>query len=380
MFALSYRPYAFGAFSIPRARDIADAHSCGRLIYYCGAEGRPVAAAIFRVLRADSRHKDFCRRMCTIPRGSLFIQHLAALPGYEAEMMPKLFRALRKQVRAPQTWIELHEENRALREQVGEHGFAHVLTKVMASSDIRGMYVHPREANSLPPLHACEIPTLLSIDPEFLSDEELSALKHELLRYLARGNGWGQHYSHYNKRHSWTAFAIRGYLPEDPTFIIKPTEMSKAWKASHPEQLRATCDETVAASHFPATLKVLADIPGRKQRVRFMRLASGNGELGRHADVTDQDAGTSDGCVMRLHIPLVTGRDVAFQGWGIRGTHEEMHFAPGGLYYIDQRKPHRVTNKSPVDRIHLVVDVYASAELRERLTSRYPGKALNPCM
>ena len=96
-----------------------------------------------------------------------------------------------------------------------------------------------------------------------------------------------------------------------------------------------------------------------------MRLASFGGELARHADITDREAGTRDGCVARLHIPLVTHEDVLFESWGLRGERQEMHFAVRGLYYLDQRKPHRVINRSPVERIHLVVDTYCSEELRE---------------
>ena len=369
LFADAYRPYGFGAFSIPKMRDIANADSSHHLIYSRSDDARLAGAAIFKVLSADSRHRDFCGRTCVIKRGNLFVQHLAISPGAEAEIVPKLFGVLKEKAQASQIWIELHEENQALREQVERKlGFVHVLTKITASSDIRGVYAHPAEVSFLPPLPLCDIPTLLCLDAEFLSPEMLSALKDELLRYMERGNTWGQHYSHYNKRHSWTAFAICGYAPEDPAFIIKPTEMSKDWKADHPEQLTATCGETIAAAYFPSTLKVLTGIPGKKERVRFMRLASGNGELGRHADVTDRNAGTSDGCIMRLHIPLMTHQDVVFKGWGLRGECEQMHFAAGGLYYIDQRKPHHVINRSPIERIHLVVDVYATAQLREVLS------------
>lgn len=41
----------------------------------------------------------------------------------------------------------------------------------------------------------------------------------------------------------------------------------------------------------------------------------------------------------------------------------KMHFKTGALYYLDIRKPHRVSNRSPLERIHLVIDAVASAEL-----------------
>lgn len=356
-------------------RDIATAHSRGSLIYVQDADNRIAGAATFKVLEADSRHKDFCGRTCVLRRGSLFVQHLGVRPEAAALVVSEMLGVLGAIASTPQTWLEVHEENRSLREQIeGKAGFAYVFTKIMASSDIRGMYVRPTAVKYLPTLPQHEIPTLLCLDSAFINRKELSALRGELLNYLGRGNAWGQHYSHYNKRRSWTAFAIRGYAPADPTFIIKPAEMSKAWKVAHPQLLTATCSETVAGVHFPSTLKVLTRIPGKKERIRFMRLAPGNGELSRHADITDQNAGTSDGCITRLHIPLITHKEVIFEGWGLRGEHEQMHFATGGLYYIDQRKPHRVINNSPVERIHLVVDVHSSEQLREWL---YTSKLKN---
>src|ERR1044071_5820711 len=286
LFAASYKPYAFGAFGTPGMREVADADSSGRLIRYRAGGTVAEGADILKVLGVDSRHRDFCGRTCVIPRGSVFVQHLCTTPGAEAEVAPELIRIIKERTAGVRTWLELHEENIALREQFEvRHGFAHVLTKIMASSDIRGLYVHPPGRNGLPPLPRHEIATLRCLDSKFLSAEELTAVRDELSRYTGAGNVWGQHYSHYNKRRSWTAFAVRGYEPEDATFIAKPAEMSKAWKAAHPKLLTAGCVDTAAAAYFTRTLEVLKRLPRDKERVRFMRLAPRNGELGRHADI-----------------------------------------------------------------------------------------------
>jgi hypothetical protein len=95
-----------------------------------------------------------------------------------------------------------------------------------------------------------------------------------------------------------------------------------------------------------------------------MRLARGGGELTRHADITDPEAGTADGSVARLHIPLQTDERCVFRGWGLDGRENRAHFPERALCYLDTRKPHAVINEGERDRIHLVVDCHSGPELR----------------
>jgi hypothetical protein len=370
LFAESYRPYTFGAFGKPTPLLIEEALSAERLVYLTQDSNHVVAAAIFSILRADSYHADFSGRRCLLSRGSLYVRHLALSRDSGDELVSSLVGMLSQLVEGVPFWIEIHEENAELRERVERQlGFRYVMTKILASSDIRGLYLRHPTMGQMLELGACEIPTMRCLDEHFLSDRERGAILKELHNYASRDFPWGQHYSHYNKRNSWTAFALRGYRSTDAWFIIKPSEMSKGWKAENPELLLAACGDTPAVRSFPATMRVVARIPGGKERVRFMRLTPQGGELSRHADVTDRDAGTVDGRVTRLHIPIVTHPNVLFESWGLRGEHQKLHFASGGLYYLDQRKPHRVVNRSPLERIHLVVDVYASPELRKLIPS-----------
>jgi hypothetical protein len=116
-------------------------------------------------------------------------------------------------------------------------------------------------------------------------------------------------------------------------------------------------------------MSIVHRIPGRKERVRFMKLCALKGELIRHADVTRADLWTPQISLIRLHIPIVTHKSILFESWGLRGEHVKTHFARGHLYYLDSRKPHQVINHSPLDRIHLVVDVHTSPELRTLMDS-----------
>ena len=369
LFAESYKPYNFGAFGKPTLQRVEQALAARQLIYSCNGSNTAItAAAIFKVLSANSYHTDFSGRRCQLTRGSLYVEDLGVSPDYVIEAVTPLVNRLSALAPGSPFWIEIHEENKALRELVERRlGFHYVMTKIMASSDIKGLYVRSQVVE-LPKLKACEIPSFVRLVPDFLSSNELDASLLELREYASRRKvPWVQHYSLYNKRHSWTALALRGYCRNDPDFIGKPTVMSKHWKATHPELLTAPCRNTTVARYFGITMGAVDRIPGQKERVRFMRLAARQGELSRHADVTRRDVSTPHVSVIRLHIPLVTHPDVFFESWGLRGEHKQMHFEAGGLYYFDNRKPHRVINRSPVDRIHLVVDVYASTEFEALL-------------
>lgn len=56
----------------------------------------------------------------------------------------------------------------------------------------------------------------------------------------------------------------------------------------------------------------------------------------------------------RYHVPLITHPGVTIR-WPEHG--EEYHLEAGWLYTVDYSKTHEVVNRSPVDRIHLVMNV-----------------------
>lgn len=253
-----------------------------------------------------------------LPRGSLLVHDLAVLPDVVSNPVQALIARLIARANGSPCWIEIHEENTALRQQIETClGFTYVMTKIRASSEVRGLYVSSPALLELP-LPAREIPSLICLAPSFISQRELSLILQELREYESRKRPWTQHYSAYNKRHSWTSFGLRGYCPKDPGFIIKPTAMSKRWQAQHPNLLAATCRNTTAARSFPKTMEVVKRIPGRKERVRFMRLAARQGELSRHADIISRDTLGAQPSVARIHLPLVTHEDVLIESWSLR--------------------------------------------------------------
>jgi hypothetical protein len=255
-------------------------------------------------------------------------------------------------------WVE------AWMEHPGDRAFASGLrtawqgSKVSAASEIRGVF---RRLVSGGP---ATLRGYSTVETAHLSRLDLPPVDTApLLRAVEeRVSGWADHYSGYNKRNSWTALALRSF-GGDPSFIIKPSEMSKAWKEEHADALSWSVEDTSLRALLPEAEALLRLVPGRHERVRLMRLAPGGGELTRHSDITDPDAGIRPGTLARIHIPLVSNPEVVFDGWLPDGTKVRRHFAVGSVWYLDTRKPHRAVNAGTTDRIHLVIDAVVDGAL-----------------
>jgi hypothetical protein len=97
----------------------------------------------------------------------------------------------------------------------------------------------------------------------------------------------------------------------------------------------------------PATAQVLGWFDCRIRSARFLALAPG-ALIREHRD---HALGWEDGQV-RLHIPVQTHADVIFMLAGQR-----VPLMEGEVWYLNVNQLHSVRNDSPVQRIHLVVDV-----------------------
>jgi len=357
VFLAEFKPHTHGAFGIPNERDIATALQARELVMGHGLEqGLPIdTAAIYKVLRTDSHHEDFSgAQVARLQRGDLFVKAIAG------KNKRAILDALLQKHHPNSAWLEIHEENGDAVDLARALKFRRALTKITAASDIKGLYQLGEALGRLPaPLPRADVPGLKRLLAGFVPAKVRTAILAELM-----GGPWAQHYSSYNKRHTWTAFALKGY-DRDPTFIIKPAEMSQRWKSENPARMTAACLLTEIAPRFPRTLGFITRaIRCDTQRVRFMRLASKGGELTRHAGITDPDAGTANGKVARLHIPILTAPGCEFLSWSLDGIEQRQHLGTGDLCYLDTRKPHAVVNVSDVPRIHLVVDAYANDWLR----------------
>jgi Aspartyl/Asparaginyl beta-hydroxylase len=361
IFSAEFKPHTYGAFGIPKERDVADAREAGQLMWTRAGGAEFAAAAIFRVVKTPTKHEDFAGSVATMRRGDLFVRSIAGTAEGKRRLLAE-FKASGAVV-----WLEGHVENAELVELVESLGFHRVFTKVAASSDLKGMWcdASPGLAKNIrwpSGFNAADQVALKALDPGFLQAGERETILAEL-----EAAPWAQHYSGYNKGKTWTAFAIAGYDPGDPGFIIKPSEMSKRWKLENEARLSAGCGRTSIAGRFPTAWAALERLGLSFQRVRFMRLAASGGELTRHADITDPEAGTKDGRIARLHIPLVSPEACVFRSWSLRGVEERLHMPEGALCYLDTRKPHAVINPGASERIHLVADAYATPALRALL-------------
>ena len=364
IFARDFKPHTYGAFGLPKERDIANALKDESLVWLKSDSGTIAAAAIFKIAKSTSKQSDFAQRTITIKPGDLQIKSAAGDPH---SLLTLLQRLLAKAGTRP-AWLELHAENELACKVANDLGFLLAATKVSASSDIKSLYLlndSPLERLSRIALNQADYPALKLLGIGATPDQIQSCLT-EINSY---NPSWEQHYSSYNKRQSWTAIALQGFDPADPQFIIKPGEMSKAWKQENPHRLTSTCAPTPAAKALPTVWELAQSIPGKLERVRLMRLRASNGELTRHADITDRDAGTANGRIARFHIPLQTAPGCLFSGWELSGNQVQLHFPAGSLFYLDIRKPHAVKNTSQVNRIHLVVDVACNAQTREPLNA-----------
>ena len=255
-------------------------------------------------------------------------------------------------------WIEAWAEHAGERRLVERLGGAYQGAKISAASEIRGVF--RRLSTGLP----AALRDYSRVERAHLSPLDLPPFDPApLLRAIEeRVSGWADHYSGYNKRNSWTALALRSF-GGDPSFIIKPAEMAKAWKQANPEALSWTVEDTSLRALLPEAEALLSLVPGRHERVRLMRLAPGGGELTRHADITDPDAGIREGRLARIHLPLLSNPEVVFDGWLPDGGFVRRHMAVGQVWYLDTRKPHRAINGGTTDRIHLVVDAVVDRAL-----------------
>lgn len=262
--------------------------------------------------------------------------------------------------------LPLLTKTRCYQNALAEMGYYLVTSKVTAFADVIGVFVDPFLLNKalFEPTASLSDRTAYSILTDSFKDIERLELYAERIRRRLEDSSidWKEHYSNYNKAGSWSAVCLRGFggLVD---FEIKPTAMSRKWKEQNPEKLEWECTDTSLMGEFPEVQAISSMIPGKKERIRFMRLSTGKqggGELRRH---TDKGVYLRLGNIARLHIPIITNPDVVFTVWDINGDPVEFQMFEGGLYFLNIQKPHRAINNGTKDRIHLVIDTEVTHEL-----------------
>ena len=264
------------------------------------------------------------------------------------------------------TFLFIHEEVGVDRFVAKQAGYKKIGIKINTFGDIQGVYFKEFQPSVFGEREFLEQNMMLPVEklvliktnlPDVSNICDILAQRLEMMDYK-----FTNHYSNYNKDKSWSAISLRGYTP-DWAFITKPAEMGKKWRWDN-KDTEFKLQDTDIRKMFPEVEDILRWLPGRPHRIRFMNLAPGGGELQRHTDQVDPDAGVQDRKLMRFHFPIVTNKDVIFNQWDWHAELVEAHMKVGECWYLDVRKPHRAINGGTEMRTHLVVDVEANDEVR----------------
>ena len=250
-------------------------------------------------------------------------------------------------------WLHLFQEDIILKNAVLAGGFKYIGTKYTTFSDVIGVYYKgERKFTPVPETENINInKTKLQFD-----DTIIDSLVDEL---ISMNLEYTNHNSNYNRKQSWKALALYGF-EKDSSYVDKTADNKETRPLVQTDLYDKLKDKV---DHF------LNQLPGRFDRVRFMTLKPGGGELARHTDQTDPTWGTTDGKMVRMHMPLKTNDKVIFTSWDNDGKQDYYNMKKGECWFLDTRRPHTAINGGDDIRIHLVADVWANDEVRDLLVA-----------
>ena len=314
-----------------------------------------------RVLKVKSKinmYTAYDIPIATVEKGDRVVDRMAC---NQPDMVVETMRTYNED-----TFLFINEEHDIDRFVASWSGFRKLGIKINTFGDIQGVYFKDqssflgdirefKEQNMMLPeeklvLRKTSIPDVSNICETIA--QQVNRMDYEFTN----------HYSNYNKDKSWSAISLRGYT-SDWSFITKPEEMSKKWKAEN-KDVEFKLQDTELRKEFPQVEELLRLLPGKPHRIRFMKLSPGGGELQRHTDQVDPDAGVNDYKLMRFHFPIVTNDKVLFSQWDYKAERVSCHMKVGECWYLDVRKPHQAINAGVDMRTHLVIDVEANDKVR----------------
>ena len=335
--------------------------------YVCGHQWA-IQSRILKVKSKINMYSAYDIPIATVQKGDRIVDKITC---NQPDMIVETMRKYNED-----TFLFINEEHNIDRFVASWAGFKKLGIKINTFGDIQGVYFKDRvdgafgerefpEANMMLPeeklvLRKANFHPVPWVDGESLRFGWMCEAIKERLEIM--DYEFTNHYSNYNKGKSWSAISLRGYTP-DWTFITKPAEMSKKWKEEN-KDVEFKLQDTELRKMFPEVEELLRWLPGEPHRIRFMNLAPGGGELERHTDQVDPDAGVGDEKLMRFHFPIVTNTDCQFSQWDYQAERVMCHMDVGQCWYLDVRKPHQAINAGTEMRTHLVVDIEANDEVR----------------
>ena len=253
------------------------------------------------------------------------------------------------------SWLYVWAENSEHKKLAEDCNFCYVGSKITTYSEIYSIY-YRGSYRDFPVVDPAENVSVKKLQ----SREDLLSVANKISDRLKELPDFSNHFSSYNKKDTWSALSLRGFRPE-PEFIGKPLKNEK-FKSGYSD---FSLQDTELMKLFPEVSVLTSEL--NCERIRFMRLEPGNGELTRHTDQVDPEMGGTKGKLSRLHFPIITNDDVVFTVWEPSGNKLEVNMKPGECWFLDTRKPHRVINGGNTPRIHLVIDCITDDNLHTRI-------------
>lgn len=155
---------------------------------------------------------------------------------------------------------------------------------------------------------------------------------------------WINHFVTQNYEGDWSVIPLRG-----PTGAEHPVMMI------YSDPSCSNFSDTPFLKVCPYFSQVLSQFHCSLYSVRLMKLTSGS-NIKEHSD---NDLSLEDGFV-RLHIPVVTHPELIFTL-----NQKRVQMSEGECWYLRLSDPHSVSNQTPVDRVHLVIDAKVNNWLRD---------------
>jgi len=347
VFAQYGKKYQAGLYGSPIGKELAEAQRHGCLHEHDGT-------LVLQILpKLKHSFTDFTGRRINVP-GDVAVARYIATP--DNGPIPSLRQYY---------FAYAYMEDKRLVSALKAQGFNLAAVKITAASEIIGFWWQ----GAAQTYRNWDLATMTEI-PIDIPGQLRNAIKAEIKAI----SGWRDDDPYYHKG-EWSHVSLRGYKPDDPHWGVKPSEMSRNWWTEHPEaKAFKKPDWTVLAPKCPALMKLINSVKWWHafDRIRLLRLTTG--QLKRHTDITDREAGTRDGQISRFHLPIQSHETVTTTGWDLQGDPATAHWHEWRLYYLDQRKPHAVANPSEQERIHLVVDVVTDESVRLAVGRAHAGK------
>lgn len=269
------------------------------------------------------------------------------------------------------TWLYVWAEDIEWNSILNVNNFTYVGGKITTHGEIYSVWFRDTKTKTL--FEDCELKRRhFDVDPvEMIGIKKVADVRKKTILDIAKVVSdlkldFTNHYSNYNRDKAWSAISLRGYS-NDWSFITKPIEMNDKWQQAHKNE-DYFIQDTDIFNHFPMAYEMLQYFfDGPIHRVRFMKLKPGGGELQRHTDQVDPDAGNNLGQLARFHFPIITNPDMEFTSWTPQGDMIKTHMKVGEMWLLDTRKPHQAINNGTEDRTHLVVDAMVTPKIKEMI-------------